>query len=375
MLTSDQKKRQNEFREFADQRVAPLARTLDRDDPLPHEAVEALSGAGYLGAAIPVDRGGLGFDMVTVGLLSYEVSRVSISVSSLLTVHAMAAHALMRFGSDDLVADVVPKMAAGTCLGAFALSEPGAGSNASAVETRAAATGVGFRIEGTKRWITGGMVADQLLVAAVTEDGPTMFLVAATAGGVTRSPIADMLGQRGTGLAEIRFAGTLVSDNERIGPKGGGIRFVALSALDLGRYLVAWSSAGLAQACLDASLTYSSTRETFGKPIREHQLIRRKLSNMMTDVSASKLMCLHAGLLKDSGDPDTIANSTMAKYFASRVATRSASDALQIHGANGCTPDHEVSRLFRDAQILEIIEGSTEIQQTVIPSMAPIAAF
>jgi glutaryl-CoA dehydrogenase (non-decarboxylating) len=309
--------------------------------------------------------------MITYGLLTEEIAKGCSSVRSLLTVHDMVAHAIHRWGSKAQRERYLPAMARGEILGALALSEPGAGSDAKSVETTAALTpgvaGDAWVLDGRKKWTTFGQIAGLFLVLAQAEGRPTAFLVERESPGLAVHPLRGILGTRASMLAEITFEGCLVPPENLLGRPGFGVSHVIAAALEQGRYSVAWGSVGIGQACLDACRAYAAERRQFGVPIADHQLIRRLLTDMIVEVRAARLLCLRAGWLRDAGDPGAAGEVMVAKYFASTMATRAANDAVQIHGANGCSEDYPVGRYLRDSRVMEIIEGSTQIQQITIP--------
>ncbi|MDB4949106.1 MAG: acyl-CoA dehydrogenase domain protein [Gemmatimonadetes bacterium] len=354
-----------EFAAFVDAHVAPFAGEWDRAAATPPEVVRRVAGTGWLGALLPREVGGRGMDWATFGLLNEELGRGCSSIRSLLTVHSMCAFAVQRWGGRELKARLLPQLAAGEVIGAFGLSEPNVGSDASAVETVAAAEGDGYVIDGRKKWTTYGQIAGAYLVFARSEGKPVAFLVERDAPGLTVEPLRGITGTRASMLAELRFEGCRVPKSNRLGGPGFGIA-VALSALEVGRFSVASGTVGLVRACLDASLAYASTRHQYGSAIGEHQLVQRMLTEMATGWRAARLLCRRAACLRDAGDPGAGQEIFVAKYFASQAATRAALDAVQIHGANGCSEDHPVERYLRDSRVMEIIEGSTQIQQVTI---------
>jgi len=366
LVSEEETSRAREFRRFARENVEPHSARMDREEVLVPEVLEALRATRFLCPNAPTSSGGLGLDHLSLGLLLYELGRVSTATAALVAVQTMVMRSLLRWGDPDQIATFVPDLAQGRRISAFALSEPAVGSQASAVTTRVKLAGDRYVMSGHKKWITAGQIADWLLVFANDEAGPAAWMVHAEDHGVSRRPIGGMLGQRGAMLAEIVLQDCELPVDRRIGKEGAGIRYVAAHALELGRYGVGWMGTGLAQACLDAALEYAAQRSQFDKKLDEHQLIRRKISNMSTDVTAAKLMCVHVGRLLDAHDPRSVTEAAMAKYFTSRVAGRAASEAVQVHGAVGCSAESHVERLFRDARILEIIEGTTEIQQILL---------
>ncbi|HEX2162498.1 MAG TPA: acyl-CoA dehydrogenase family protein, partial [Thermoanaerobaculia bacterium] len=355
------------FRRFAGERIAPHAGRWDREEAVPREIVEELAARGWLGAPLPVAAGGGGMDPVVYGLLTEEIGRACSSTRSLLTVHDMVTLALARWGSAAARAEHLAALGRGERIAALALSEPEVGSDAAAVTTAARRDGEDWVLDGEKRWITFGQIADLFLVFAAAPAGPTAFLVPAGAPGLSRRPIRGVVGTRASLLAELTFDGCRVPDRHRVGREGMGVSHVAATALDHGRYSVAWGSVGIAQACLDASLEHTERRVQFGRPLREHQLVQRMLTRMSVDVRAARLLCCRAGHLRRSGDPGAAAETLAAKYFASRAATAAAADAVQLHGARGMVDEAPVARFLRDARVMEVIEGSTQILEGLIP--------
>lgn len=365
-LTAEQRAARGAFRAFAQAEIAPFADQWDREEAIPRELIDKLAGRGWLGAHVPAEHGGAGMDMITYGLLTEEIGRTCSSTRSLLTVHDMACQAILRWGSRAQRGHWLPKLARGEVLGAFVLSEPQAGSDAMGVQTTAEKDGDGYVINGRKKWTTFGQIAGLYLTFLKCEGKPTAFLVERSTPGVRVEPIHGMLGTRASMLAEIFFESCRVPAENMVGRVGFGVSHVVAATLEHGRYSVACGSVGIAQACLDASLRYAREREQFGQPIFDHQLVRAMLSDMIVQVRAARLMCLRAGYLRQANDPSAFMETMAAKYLASTVATRASTDAVQIHGATGCIDGSPVSRYFRDAKVMEIIEGSTQIQQMTI---------
>ncbi|HEV2847332.1 MAG TPA: acyl-CoA dehydrogenase family protein, partial [Thermoanaerobaculia bacterium] len=334
---------------------------------IPLELIARLRERGYLGSNVSREHGGIGRDMITYGLLTEEIARGCSSVRSLLTVHDMVAHAIQRWGSREQKERYLPRMARGEILGALALSEPNAGSDAKSVETAARDDGDAWVLNGRKKWTTFGQIAGLFLVLAQEDGKPTAFLVERESPGFTIKPLKGIVGTRASMLAELFLEDCRVPKGQLLGRPGFGVSHVIAAALEQGRYSVAGGSVGIAQACLDASRAYAAERQQFGAPLADHQLIRAMLTDMIVDVRAARLLCLRAGYLRDAGDPNSFMETMAAKYFASRAATRAANDAVQIHGANGMTEEYPVARYLRDSRVMEIIEGSTQIQQITIP--------
>lgn len=382
-LTPEQLEARARVRAFVDEAIAGEAARWDREERLPPALLARLGRDGYFGAMLPPEYGGRGLDPIAYGLLHEEVGRGCSSTRSVITVQDMVCQALLRWGRADQKQAFLPRLASGELQAAFALTEPRVGSDAKSVETTATPDGDGFVLNGRKRWTTCGAVADLILVLARAEGGLSAFLVDRSTPGVATTPITGLLGCRASMLADVAFDGCRVPGDRLIGRIGFGFSHVAATALDHGRYTIAWGSVGIAQGCLEASLAYGHARRQFGVALREHQLIQRMVADMVVNVRAARLLCWHAGRLKQAGDARAIVETAAAKYFASTTATKLAADAVQIHGAMGCRADAAVQRYLRDAKIMEIIEGSSQIQQMTIardafqqsaPAPAPAAA-
>jgi glutaryl-CoA dehydrogenase (non-decarboxylating) len=363
-LGAAQEAARREFAAWVDREVAPFAGEWDRAGATPGDVVEKMARAGFLGAVVPAELGGGGMDAVTFGLLNEELGRGCSSIRSLVTVHSMACFSVLRWGSRAQKEAWLPRMARGEVIGAFGLSEPEVGSDAGAIETTAELDGDAYVLRGTKKWTTYGRIADVLLCFARADGKPVALLVDLHAPGVTVAPL-EVSGTRASMLAQITFDGVRVPRENRLAGPGFGLA-VALSVLELGRYSVACGSVGIIRACLDAAATYAGTRVQGGSVIAEHQLVQAMLAQMATDYRAARLLCLHAGWLRDQGDAQAGREVFHAKHFASVAATRAALSAVQIHGANGLTAAYPVERYLRDTRVMEIIEGSTQIQQVTL---------
>lgn len=362
-LTAEQKEAQAAFRAFVQREIMPFADQWDRDQCTPPEVIKKLRKEGYMGAALPKSVGGGGMDMITYGLLNEEIGRGCSSIRSLLTVHNMLSQAVFKWGSEKQKEAWLPALVTGERIGAFGLTEPNIGSNAAGVETSAVLDGDQYVLNGKKVWTTYGQIADLFLIFARHNGLATAFIVEKDRPGFAVKPITDMLGVRASMLAELHLNDCRIPRENLLGKVGFGFSHVGSHALDYGRYTVAWGCVGIAQACLDASYRYASERQQFGSYIKEYQLIQQMLTNMITNVKAARLLCLQAGYLKDISDPSAFMETSIAKYFASLIAVKAADDAVQIHGANGCGSAYSVQRYMRDAKIMEIIEGSTQMQQ------------
>ncbi|MBF0468716.1 MAG: acyl-CoA dehydrogenase family protein [Desulfamplus sp.] len=305
-------------------------------------------------------------DALTWGLLCEEVGHASGSLVSLLTVHSMVIQAIVKWGTQEQRNHWLPRLASGEVIGGFGLTEVKIGSDARNAQTTATLDGDSYILNGQKKWISFGQVADLFLILAQVEGKATAFLVEREREGFSTEPIKGMLGFRSAMLAGLDMDNCRIPARNMVGKTGFGFSHVAGTALDQGRYCIAWGCLGLAQGCLDASLEYSSERKQFGVPLKEHQLIQELIADMITQTQAARMLCYNAAFLKENKDPSLIMETSMAKYFASRTALKVASDAVQIHGANGCSDTYPVERHFRDAKIMEIIEGSNQMQQIII---------
>ena len=370
MLTPDESARREEFRSFARSVIAPRAAAFDRAAAVDDDVVDELAAAGYLGATISADFGGAGMDDVTYGLLCEEVGAACSSVRSLLTVQNMVGRGIARWGSPDQRAEWLSRLASGHALAAFCLTEPGTGSDAASVACSFEDDGDDWAVTGHKRWVTFGRRAGVYLVIGRSDRGPVAALVPRDAPGLELRPVDGQLGLRAALLAEVVLTRCRVPKGHTVGTPGFGFSAVASTVLDHGRYSVAWGCVGIARACLEASASYASTRTQFGAELRDHQLVRRMITDMMVSTDAARLMCLQAGRLRDSSDPASITATMAAKYFAATILPRVTNDAVQIHGANGVDPAYGVERHFRDAKIMQIIEGTDQMHQLNLADVA-----
>lgn len=362
-LTAEQRTSQESFRAFVEEAIVPYADGFDQEEYTPPDLIKKIGQQGYLGALIAPEWGGRGMDMITFGILNEEFGRGCSSLRSLLTVHSMVTYAIQRWGDRLQKERWLPRLAAGEAIGAFALSEPNAGSDARGIETHASLRGDTYILNGRKKWITYGEIADVYLLFAQCEGTVSAFLVESNSPGFSRKPIRGMVGTRASMIAELILEDCQVPATNAVGKKGFGVASVTTSALDIGRYSVACGCVGIIQACFEASRRYTSERKQFDTLLKNQQLIQQMMTGMITNLRAARLLCYNAGYLKDIGAPNTIMETWIAKYFASTAAARIASDAVQIHGANGCSSDYPVQRYWRDTKVMEIIEGSTQIQE------------
>jgi alkylation response protein AidB-like acyl-CoA dehydrogenase len=372
-LTAEQSAARQRFKAFVSEEIEPRAAGFDAGQAVPRDVLLLLAEAGHVASPVP-HRGSAGPDWVTYGLLTEELGRGCQNIRNFVAVQDMVAHAIDRWGNEEQRDRLIGPIRRGTTVAAFALTEPGVGSDAAAIETlaeRATVAGAdGFVLCGRKTWISFAQIADVFLVFAKLDGQHTAFVVERGAPNLAVEPIDGLLGLRGSMLGTLVLDGVWVPAGALVGRPGTGLVFVASSSLDLGRYSTAWGCVGLARACLEASVRYADEREQFGRPIGEHQLVRRMLADMVTGITATRLLCHEAGRLKDRGSPDAVNTTLMAKYQASRLATASAGDAVQIQGARGIGSAGQVERQYRDAKVMEIIEGTTQIQQSVLGQYA-----
>ncbi|KQN99834.1 acyl-CoA dehydrogenase family protein [Paenibacillus sp. Leaf72] len=365
-LTPEQENWQNEFSAFVDSEMAPLADLNDSEERIHPDMLRKMAEAGYLGSMLPKKYGGMELDNVTLGILNEEAGRGCSSARSLLTVHGMVSLAILRWGTEQQQSNWLPKLATGSTLAAFGLTEPNAGSDAKSIETTAELDGDEYVLNGRKKWITIAQIADLFLIFAKVGGQPAAFLVERERIGVSVLPMSGLLGARGSMIAEVVLSDCRIPQENLLGKLGMGLTHIALPCLDYGRYTIACGCVGLAQACLEASLEYGSTRVQFGRPLRDNQLIQKMIAEMAVQVKAARMLCYKVGYLRDSGDPDSIMETWTAKYFASTMLGKITSDTVQIHGANGCHSGYPVERYFRDAKINEIIEGTSQMHEMLI---------
>jgi alkylation response protein AidB-like acyl-CoA dehydrogenase len=362
-------------REFVDREVVPVAQELERADEYPAALVDGMRDLGLFGVAIPERFGGLGLDLETYALINEELSRGWMSLAGILNGHFVTAWMIETFGAAEQQERWLPRMAGGEIRAAFAMTESHAGSDLQAIRTRAERDGDEYVVTGEKMWITNALRAALVTVLVKTDltaDPPhrgTSTLIVekepeqADLPGLAISPLAK-LGYKGLETCTLAFDGFRVPAANLLGEEGSGFRQF-MAAIELGRVNIAARGVGLAQAALDASLRYARERESFGKPIAEHQAIQLKLAQMATKIEAARQLTLHAARRKQSGERADL-EAGMAKLFASEVALECATDAMRIHGGYGYSPEYVVERLYRDAPLLVIGEGTNEIQQLVI---------
>jgi len=369
-LTEEQRLIRDAARDFAQQELKPGVIERDEKQQFPAEQIKKLGELGFLGMMTDPDYNGAGLDTVSYVLVMEELSKVDASASVVVSVNnSLVCYGLEKFGSPQQKEKYLKPLAEGSKIGAFCLSEPEAGSDATSQRTTAEDKGDYYLLNGTKNWITNGNSASTYLVIAQTHrdlghKGINVLIVEKGMEGFTIGPKENKLGIRGSDTHSLQFSDVKVPKENRIGEDGFGFKF-AMKTLEGGRIGIAAQALGIASGAFELALKYAKERQTFGKPIAEHQAIQFKLADMHTQIEAARLLCLKAAWLKDQGKPYAEAAS-IAKLFASDVAMKVTVEAVQIHGGYGFVKEYHVERLMRDAKITQIYEGTSEIQRMVI---------
>ena len=371
LLTEQHCLRQAEFRSFVASNVEPFADAWDREQGLAAGVVASLASAGYLGCSLPREYDGQGWDTVTFGLLNEAVGRGSASLNDLLTVQAMVSMSLLKWGSDKQKKEWLPRLARGEMVGAFAMTEPGAGSSLDSLSTRFSAHGKdgALLLNGAKKWITCGQIAGVFLVFGKLDQHSVACLVPRDAPGLEVAPIEDLMGFRSAGLAELAFRDVVVPAANIVGKPGFALSHVAPFGLHHGRISTACSGLGLLRGCFEESIAYAAARRIGDKALGEIGMIRSLIARMGTDLEAGTLLCHSACRAEDARLPEAFEKVLTAKYFTSTAAVRAASDAVQIRGASGIHASSPVARFYRDAKVMEIIEGTTQIHEDLLGGM------
>ena len=369
LLTEQQEVRHKDFKAFVSLNVEPFAEQWDREQLIPNSTLSLLAQSGYLGCSLPPDFGGQGWDVVTFGLLNEAFGKGSSALTAFLTVQAMVSMALLKWGTPDQKRKWLPLLATGEMIGAFALTEPDAGSDIQSLATELIAEGDHFILNGTKKWISCAQIAAVFLVFGKLKQHSVACLVPRDAPGVSVTPIHDLMGFRGAGLAEVRFNRVEVPADNLVGRPGFALSHVAPVGLQYGRLSTACSGLGLLRGCLEESIAYAAKRKIGDRTMGEIGMIRSLIARIGTDWEAGNLLCHHACKAQDDNLPEAFEKTLMAKYFTSRAAVSAASNAVQIRGASGCHASSPVSRYYRDAKIMEIIEGTTQIHESMLGKM------
>ncbi|MFD3682082.1 acyl-CoA dehydrogenase family protein [Streptomyces sp. NPDC058613] len=357
-------------REFTDREVVPYAAAWDRAESVDRAVVKKLGALGFLGLTVPEEYGGSGGDHLAYVLVTEELGRGDSAVRGIVSVSlGLVAKTIAAWGTEEQKREWLPRLCSGDALGCFGLTEPGTGSDAGNLTTRAVREGDSYLVSGSKMFITNGTWADVVLLFARTgyepgHRGISAFLVPTDTPGLTRREIHGKLGLRGQATAELVFDGVRVPASAMLGPEGKGFS-VAMSALAKGRMSVAAGCVGIAQAALESAVAYAAQREQFGKPIAHHQLVQELIADISVDVDAARLLTWRVADLIDRGQPFATESST-AKLFASEAAVRAASNALQVHGGYGYIDEYPAGKLLRDARVMTLYEGTSQIQKLLI---------
>lgn len=358
------------LRDFSQQQLAPNAARWDREREFPHDALKQLAALGAFGVAVPQEQGGAGLDYLSLALVIEEIAAGDGGVSTIISVNNCPVCSIgMSYANEAQQRDWLVPLAKGDMLGAFCLTEPHAGSDASALRTTARRDGDSYVLNGVKQFITSGKHADVAIVMAVTDKaagkrGISAFWVPTNTPGYIVARIEEKLGQHSSDTAQILFEDCRIPAANLIADEGMGYK-IALSGLEGGRIGIAAQSVGMAQAAFDAALLYAKDRQSFDKPLFEHQAIQFRLAEMATQIEAARQLVWHAAAMKDAGMP-CLKEAAMAKLFASEMAEKVCTEAIQIHGGYGYLADFPVERIYRDVRVCQIYEGTSDIQKILI---------
>ena len=370
ILSDEQRQIQEMARRFSAERLAPNAAEWDRDAALPRAVIDEMGELGFMGMFVPEDWGGAASDHVSFALVLEEIAAGCGAVSTAISGHnSVACLPILDYGTEAQKAAYLPKLARGEMLGAFLLTEPQGGSDASNLKTRAVRNGNGWIVNGTKQFITSGESADLGLVFAATDPdvgkrGISAFIVETDNPGYVVDRVENKLGQRASDTCQISFQEMRLPADAMLGVEGEGYK-IALANLEGGRVGIAAQAVGMARSAFEAARDYARERQTFGKPIIAHQAVAFRLADMATGIEAARQMTLHAAELRDRGAP-CLKEASMAKLFASEMAERVCSDAIQTFGGYGYVEDYPVARIARDVRVCKIYEGTNDIQKLVI---------
>ncbi|MBX3635512.1 MAG: acyl-CoA dehydrogenase family protein [Rubrivivax sp.] len=370
LLPEDHLAVQDAVRAFVRAEIAPHAAAWDKDHHFPREALAGLAALGCYGVAVPAEWDGAGLDYLALSVILEEIAAGDGATSTIVSVNnCPVCSILMAFGNEDQKARFLKPLARGEMLGAFCLTEPHVGSEAGGLKTTARREGDHYVIDGVKQFITSGKHGDLAIVMAVTDKaagkkGISAFVVPTATPGYVVARLEDKMGQHASDTAQIRFEGCRVPVANLLGEEGMGLR-IALSGLEGGRIGIASQAVGMARAAFEAALVYSKDRSSFGRPIFEHQAVQFKLADMATQIEVARQMIRHAAALKDAGRP-CLKEAAMAKLFATEMAERVCSDAIQVHGGYGYVSDFPVERIYRDVRVCQIYEGTSEVQKILI---------
>ncbi len=370
LLTEEQNLIRDAVRDFTREQIAPFAAQWDKHSTFPRQALQGLAQLGCFGICVPEQYGGAGLDYVSLAVAIEEIAAGDGATSTIISVNnCPVCSMLLSWANEEQKQKWLKPLASGAMLGAFCLTEPHVGSDAAALKTTAVRDGDDWVIHGVKQFITSGKHADVALVMAVTDraagkKGISAFIVPTNTPGYEVTRLEDKLGQHASDTAQISFNNCRVPASNLLGEEGQGYK-IALSGLEGGRIGIAAQSVGMARAAYEAALRYSRDRESFGKPIFEHQAVQFRLAEMATQIEAARQLIWHAASLRDANKP-CLREAAMAKLFASEIAERVCSDAIQIHGGYGYVSDFPVERIYRDVRVCQIYEGTSDVQKILI---------
>lgn len=369
-LTPEQQEIRKLAHEFADREIAPGARERDRAERFPADVLKKMAPVGFLGAPVPEEYGGMGVDYIAHAIITEEIGRADSSVRTTLSVQiSLVELTILKWGTEEQKRAWLPRLCSGEVLGCFGLTEPAVGSDATRLQATAKRDGTDWIINGRKMWISNGSVSKLALVFANADPakghkGITAFLIDRERSPYGSQGLHGKLGLRSSDSSELILENVRVPDSMRLGEVGQGFT-IAMSALDSGRYSVAAGAVGTAQAAIDASVTYATQRQAFGKPIAGHQLVQELIADMVVETEAARLLVWRAGDLKNKGRPNT-RETSIAKLYASEIAQHVTDNAIQIHGGYGFSDEFPVERFWRDARVNRLYEGTTQIQKLII---------
>lgn len=370
-LTTDQKMLQKMVREIATKELEPVASEIDKSREFPWDNIKKLAKQGLLGVIVPEEYGGAGFDFISLAIAIEEISRVCATTGVIVAVNnSLVAYPIHQFGNEEQRKKWLPLLASGEKLGAIAITEPNAGSDVASMETTAKLEGNHYVLNGTKRFITNGGEASIYVVFAYTNKdlkhhGISAFVIEKETPGFSLGKHEDLMGIRATANCELIFEDAKIPKENLLGKEGQGFK-ICMHTLDVSRIDIGAQAVGLAQGALDATIGYAKERKAFGKALSEFEMIQSMIAEMATQIQAARLLVYYAAFCKDKGIPRFSKEAAMGKWLASEAAVNATKKAVQIHGGYGYTKDYPVERLYRDAKIMELYEGTSEIQKIVI---------
>jgi butyryl-CoA dehydrogenase len=370
-LTEEQAMIRAAAKDFAEKEIAPIAREINRNKIFPLDIIKKMGKLGFLGLILPTKYGGGGVDYISYCVFLEEIARVDMGITATASAHmSLCAHSIEGWGTEEQKQKYLPRLCSGEMLGFLASTEPDAGSDVAGIKTFATLQGNEWILNGNKMWITNGSYGGVGIVIAQTQKdggsrGLTAFLVEKGTPGFSSKGIHNKLGLHSSDTAELAFDNCRIPKENLLGPVGKGMN-VALSAFDCARLGVAARSVGAAQACVDACVSYAQSRKQFGKPIGNFQLVQELIADMQVETDAARLLTYRAATIKDTTGEAATIETSMAKYYASEVVQRAANNAIQIHGSYGYSDEYPIERIWRDARIGSILEGTSQVHKLII---------